>query len=129
MLTATMVSFFDPDVESESYLMVSKPPANMKPGIPLVEQVADQMISTSQTLYKDYQVRAGSRENITVNGSAAIRLIVDHKALQSGKESVQYMYFLETANKVGYLNFQTSRDNFEKMRPIFDSIAFSVHLQ
>ncbi len=129
MLTTNMVSIFDPDAESESYLLLSKPPTNTNAGVPLVEQIANQLTSMYQTQYKDYQVRHGSRENVTINGNAGLRLIADHKALLSGRESVQYMYFLETANKLGYLMFQTSRDNFEKKRPIFDSIANSLQFQ
>jgi tetratricopeptide (TPR) repeat protein len=127
MAGVSIVNFIDPEGESDCYMTMGKQKADKDLKTSLSEAV-DAIISTYQSTYKDFEVRAGSREIISISGATASRFIADHKALMSGQDSVQYMFVIVTADRMCQLQFTTDRDNFERMQPVFDSIANSIEI-
>jgi tetratricopeptide (TPR) repeat protein len=127
MMTAKLVNIIDPEGKSECYLATGQNTGNDDPREAL-PQLVDQMIKMYQSQYKDYEVRPGSRENTTISGTMVTRFIADHKTLIGGQDSVQYVFYFATADGIGQLYFQTDRGNFDRMQPVFDSIAYSVQM-
>jgi tetratricopeptide (TPR) repeat protein len=127
MAGVAMVNLIDPEGESDCYMAMGKQKADKDLRTSLSEAV-DKIISTYQSTYKDFEVRAGSRKIISISGATASRFIADHKALMSGQDAVQYMFAIVTADKMCQLYFTTDRDNFERMQPVFDSIANSIEI-
>ncbi len=134
MLGVKMISLIDPEDLTTCYMSLS--PSSQGGAGAVVEdiqsalpKVVDQVISMYQTQYKEFKERDGSRENVSISGSAALRFIADHKALIGGQDMVTYAYFLATDKIVIQLFFKANREDFERMRPVFDSIASSIQLK
>jgi hypothetical protein len=128
LMGSHLISLLDPEDETLCYMGVTKSTGDqdLSNNFP---KVADQIIRIYQTQFKGYQVRDGSRENIAIAGLPAIRFIADHKALISGRDMVMYTIVTATSNKIAEIYFKTTRENFNKWRPVFDSIANSLQMK
>jgi tetratricopeptide (TPR) repeat protein len=87
---------------------------------------ADQYIEEEQKQYKEFVVRPGSRETITVSGLNGIRHIVDFKKLMTEEDTVRYQFFLASSTRQYIIRFETGKANFDRLRPVFDSIISSL---
>jgi len=127
MAGINLVNIVDPDGKTSCFLLATNPPT----GTASLSDIVEYMIKAGMSQYKDYQVRPGRREDTTTSGIQVIRIIADHKGLIVGEDLVDYQFFFRSTNTsgYGYLMFQTGGNNFEKMRPVFDSIAYSLQIQ
>jgi hypothetical protein len=127
MAGINLVNIVDPDGKTSSFLLAANPPT----GTVSLNDIVEYMIKAGISQYKDYQVRPGGREDTTASGMRLIRIIADHKGLMIGEDLVDYQFFFQSPKGAGYgyLMFQAGRDYFEKMRPVFDSIAYSLQIQ
>ncbi len=125
---ATMLGLIDPEGETDSVLATGATSSD-KDLTKSLSKTVDEMISMYQSQYKEYAVRPGSRETTVISGVTVSRFIADHRALMSGQDAVQYMFFVATADKMCYLNITTDRDTFDRLLPVFDSIAYSIQIQ
>jgi hypothetical protein len=96
------------------------------PGISAPARIVDAQI-TALAKSRTYQVRA--RENISLAGLTGERYVADTSDSTSGEPTVDYVYFLTSQSKVYVFTFQTGRDNFDKMKPAFESILSSLRVQ
>jgi hypothetical protein len=96
---------------------------------PSLFEIADKDIASEQTRYKEFVVRPESRGTTAVSGLNGIRYIADFKELSSEKERVRYQFsFISPAR--GYeIRFETGKENFERLRPDFDSILSSLRVE
>jgi hypothetical protein len=81
----------------------------------------------TQVNNESHQIR--TRENITLAGLTGERYIADGTDTMSGEPIVEYVYTLASQTKTYVFRFQTGRDNFDKMKPAFESILSSLKVQ
>jgi tetratricopeptide (TPR) repeat protein len=129
LMGLTILNLIDPENETTCYLGITKLPEPAKDINANLSRAVDQLSSMYAPQYKDFQIRPGSRLTSTLNGLPMIQFIADHKALISGRDSVMYAFIFGNPNKIGQIYFKTTRDNFEKWRPFFDSIVHSIQLK
>ena len=98
-----------------------------QPSLPLSMQ--EKVLVSIALLGEDSVIQAQGVVVRVENGLTAIRFIADHKALIGGQDMVTYAYFLATDQKMGQVFFKTDRDSFERLRPVFDSIASSIQMK
>jgi hypothetical protein len=79
--------------------------------------------------HKAYQVRPETREAITVAGFAGERYAADTQRSVTGEAIVEFDYCFVTPAKKYVFVFQTNKDNFDKMKPEFESIMSSVGIK
>jgi hypothetical protein len=73
-----------------------------------------------------YAIRGENPETIDISGIPAGRAIADFRDAGSGKEMVEYYVLLFTGTRMVELQMRVEKKSFEEMRPIFDSIAYSL---
>ncbi len=100
-----------------------------KPEDPALAKFVDNWISKHQQLPQTYQVREGTREAATIAGLEAERYIADTRHASTGEAMVEYTYSFVTPAKKYVFVFQTSKDNFDNMKPAFESITASVGIR
>jgi hypothetical protein len=100
-----------------------------EPGATPLDEDVDKSIASEQRQYEEYAVRQGSRDAATVSGLNAIRLIADFKQMMSAKERVRYQFYFRSPTREYRIRFETDKDNFEKLLPVFDSIVSSFSVQ
>jgi len=76
-----------------------------------------------------YQVRPDTREAVTVAGLAGERYTADYNDPTGGEPMVDFTYIAVSSTKRYVIQFQTDKDNFDKMKPVFESIASSLTIQ
>jgi hypothetical protein len=128
LMGSQSITMIDPEDETSCYMGITKL-AVTEDMRTYLSNTANMLNKMYQATYKGYQERDGSRENTTIGGLAAIRYIVDHKALISGRDIVMYTFVTASSNKTAQIYFTTMRENFDKWRPVFDSIASSIQMK
>ncbi len=126
--SSKMTGLIDPEGEANSILAMGTTPLDADPRESL-SKTTDELISMYQSQYKGFEIRPGSRETTEISGTTAFRFIADHKALIGGQDSVVYMFVFATSDKICQLQFTTEQDNFDRMQPVFESIAYSIQIQ
>lgn len=128
LMGTQLINMIDPEDETYCYMGITKLTAteDMSAYLP---KAADTINKIYQTTYKEYQVRNESRENTTIAGLTAMRFIADHKTLLNGRDVVLYMVMIAAPDKIMQIYFTTTRENFDKWRPVFDSIANSIQMK
>jgi hypothetical protein len=92
-------------------------------------KILDNWIERHKGQNQPYEVRPGTREAITVAGFAGERFIADTAQASTGQPSVDFTYSFATPLKKYVLVFQTNKDNFDKMKPAFESIISGVGIR
>jgi tetratricopeptide (TPR) repeat protein len=123
-----VITFIGPEAESDGYLIFVDLKQDGSPATPLEVDVSKH-IASEQRSYQEYTVRPESRGPTTVSGFTAIRFIADFKALMTQQDSVRYMLFFTSPAREFRLRFETGKDNFDRLRPTFDSIISSLRVQ
>jgi hypothetical protein len=85
--------------------------------------------SASTAMDQSYQVRPQTRESAAIAGLTGERYIADTRDNETGEPIVEYAYHLSSQTKNYILAFQTVKDNFDKMKPAFESMASSLKVQ
>jgi hypothetical protein len=88
---------------------------------------------------QNYRVRKDSKASLEIPGAAATRFISDFEIFMRPAKSVPlqiypniqyaYIYYFPAAKRIYRLSLWTRPDNFETMKPVFDTIANSVRIQ
>jgi hypothetical protein len=123
-----LISFFGPEAEAEGAMIFVNRKQN-EPDTTSLDEDADKQIASQQRQYKEFAVRAESRGIITISGFNAVRYIADFKKLMSEKDTVRYQFILMSPTKWYEIRFETGKENFERLRPAYDSIISSLRLQ
>ncbi len=113
--------------ELDSVLLLYSWP--IKPEYDSPAKILDKWTEGRNEQNRPYQVRPESREAVTLAGFAGERLIADTAEAASGTPSVDYTFSFVTTLKRYVLVFQTKKDNFDKMKPAFESIISTVGIK
>jgi hypothetical protein len=127
MGSENLISLFGAEVEGEG-LIIFVNRKQREPDLSLDEE-ADKLIASEQKQYKEFSVRLGSRGPIAISGFNAVRYIADFKQLMTGNDNVRYQFILKSPAREYEIRFETGKDNFDRLRPVFDSIIASLRLQ
>ena len=122
-----MISLFGPEAEAEGALMFAK--RKGEADNTTLDYVADREIEAEQKQYKVFAIRPDSRGPISISGFNAVRYIADFKKLMSEEDTVRYQFILISPTQSYEIRFETGKENFERLRPVFDSIISSLRLQ
>jgi hypothetical protein len=66
---------------------------------------------------------------VTISGIAGEHYIADTKQPSTGEPMVEYTYSFATTAKKYVFVFQTNKDNFDRMKPAFESIMSTVGIR
>ena len=123
-----LISFFGPEAEAEgSMIFMNRKQKEAED--PSLDEMADKDIASEQRRYKEFVVRPESRGTTAVSGLNAIRYIADFKELSSEKERVRYQFSFISPTRGYEIRFETGKENFERLRPAFDSIMSSLRVE
>jgi len=114
-----------PDLNSE----LSVTAYEISPDRPYAGKTPDSISQNINGFEYRYQVRPETRESVTVAGLTGERLIADTRDIPSGEDVVQYTYRLSSSTKAYTFTFSTGKENFNKMRSIFETIVNSLRVQ
>jgi hypothetical protein len=120
-----ILSLAAPELESAMMLITYA----YKPENGPVQKLMDQWIERHQEGGNAYQVRPGSREAALVSGLEGQRCIADTNDPTGGEPLVDYIYLFTSPTKRYVIQFQTDKDNFDKMKPVFESIVSCISAQ
>ena len=113
--------------ELDSVLLLYSWP--IKPEYDSATKILDKWIENHKEQNQAYQVRPETREAVTLAGFAGERFIADSAEATTGAPSVDFTYSFVTSLKRYVLVFQTKKDNFDKMKPAFESIISTVGIK
>jgi hypothetical protein len=123
-------------ISSANYLMILSPELNSELKVTVSPILAEY---SSNPLFlkawaavpamRSYQVRPQTREGVAIAGLTGERCITDMNDRETGEPIVEYTYRLISQTKFYDLAFQTAKDNFDKMKPVFEAIASSLKVQ
>jgi hypothetical protein len=113
--------------EDDSVLVLYSWP--IKPEDDSVTKILDKWIANQKEINPAYQARAGTREAVSLAGFAGERFIADTAEAATGIPSVDLTYSFVTTLKRYVFVFQTKKDNFDKMKPAFESIMSTVGIK
>jgi len=123
----TSVSIGDPEFETASGITLMEY-SSKKDAQLLLSETIDGLITHNHALNKNHIERPGSRENITISGLPAARLIADDKTA-GNKDIVIYYYVVSAGDKAVRAFFRSTKEDFDRFRPVFDSIMESIQLK
>ncbi len=124
MMNENLICMIGPEAEAEGFILfVDREQSRTATSL---NEDADKHIASDQKQYKEFVVRPESREMTAVSGLDAVRFIADFRQLMSEKETVRYEFLFSSPARWYEIRFQTGKGNFEQLRPIFDSIIFSL---
>jgi hypothetical protein len=92
-----------------------------------VAQVLDNWIEDHTAHYQGYT--PGTREAILIAGLPGERFVADTMDGSTGAAMVEYTYAFSSSTKKYVFVFKTGKDNFDKMKPEFESIISSIGIQ
>ena len=125
LASINIVNMLDPEYETNSTVTITQ--RSLTDELIDLSKIIDANHLQYQTLYKEYMVRDGSREDVTVSGMPGIRFIADRKSVIGDRDMTTYtVMFGKVANRIGQAELTTSRENFERFRPTFDAIVNSI---
>jgi len=127
MTKVTMHSFSEPEIKTWSGFTL----AEFLPGEDRhlnLSKAAEEQIEISRIQQGDYRERPGSMEEVTVSGVSGIRYIVDRKSKEVNEDFVVYVFIVAAENKSLRLFFRTTKEDFDKYQPVFDSIVNSIKM-
>ena len=119
-----MLNLAAPELDSAMSLIVYE----YKPEDGSATTLTDKWIARHQE-GATYQVRPDTREAITVAGLAGERYTADYNDPTGGEPLVDFTCIVVSSTKRYVIQFQTDKDNFDKMKPVFESIASSLTIQ
>jgi len=124
------VSISDPMFETSSNFTIIEYPSRQD-AQSLISQTVDDLIemNSGTSRYKYYLVRPGSMEDITVSGFPGARFIVDRASDQGISDIVSYTSIIATEDKAVRIYFRTKKEDFDRFKPVFDSIIESIKLK
>jgi len=121
-----LINFDAPEIEAScGFTLVEYP----------LEEDTDLNLSKNVDFILDFnkarglQERSGSRAEITVSGVPGVRFIMDGKSSVRDEDMVLYTYVLKAGNKTLRAYFRSAKEDFDRFRPVFDSIVESVQLK
>jgi len=94
-----------------------------------VSKNADENIAMNKIIFGDYRERPGSRQNITISGISGIRNIIDRKSSKEDRDLIVYTFRVAYGNKTFTAYLRTAKEDFDRFRPVFDSIIGSIQLK
>ncbi len=124
--SAKVLKVIGPEIEANGQLNFTNLP-NSWPTGEWLRQEAASYIAKMQDWYQTFTVRPENSVVSTVSGTAAIRYTVDF--MFRGSNRVQYIFYFATPARRYILKFETAKEEFERLRPVFDSIASSLRAQ
>ncbi len=123
---------------SSDYLALSAPELNSSLNVSVSEYNKLEIMSIAQMIDKNIfitnaagleKVRPQTRESVAIAGLTGERYIADASDFESGESIVVYKYCLFSSTRQYQFTFQTTKDNFDKMKPVFESILSSLRIQ
>ena len=119
----TGIRFTDPEFDtSNDFTLIEYPSA--KDAQLLLNETVDGLIAFNQEMHKTYHEIPGSREDITISGFPGIRFIA-----QFNPGYVSYSFVVAAGDKSVRCFFRTRNENFDRFKPVFDSIIESIKLK
>jgi len=100
-----------------------------KPEDGTVSKIVDRWIESHMQQNRSYQVRPGTREQVTVGGFTGECFVADASHVTTGDAVVEYTHSFVTNEKRYIFVFQTNKDSFDIMMPEYDSIMSSLTVQ
>jgi tetratricopeptide (TPR) repeat protein len=100
-----------------------------KPEDEIVTRILDKWIERHKEQTPAYQVRPETREAVTIAGFDGECYVADTKNPSTGEPTVDFNYSFTTPLKKYVFVFQTNKDNFDKMKPAFESIMSTVGIK
>jgi len=129
------INFVDAEYETSCDIKITEYPSGKDEHLKLSENT-DEKIAVNQSRFSDYQERPGSREDITISGLPGFRNIIDrkHSSRVAGyratdSDLVLYVFRAAYGNKTFTAYFRSAKEDFDRFRPVFDSIVESVQLK
>jgi len=123
----TSMDIGDPEFETGSSISLMEY-SSMKDTQLLLSETIDGLLNYNMSEYPGTLLRPGSRENITVAGFPGIRLITDRKRTDDN-EIVVYYYVISAGDKAVRAFFRSKKENFDRFKPMFDSIIESIQFK
>ena len=121
----SFISFSDPEFETYSNITFVEYASGKDAQLLLSENV-DWLLGINPSGF-NFLLRPGSMENITVSGLPGARFIFDRKP-DVGND-IQYNFVVSTGDNVARVYLRTHKDNFDRVKPVFDSIIESIRLR
>jgi hypothetical protein len=87
-------------------------------------ETVEGLIAYNQRFYAYYHEKPGSRENITISGFPGIRFIA-----QFNRGYVSYSFFIAAGDKSVRGFLRARNEDFDRFKPVFDSIIESIKLK
>jgi hypothetical protein len=135
-LLAPHLWYLSTDVPSRLYLSLSAP--ELKSSLNVMTIPNNTTAETFATPFGNAKITlmppSGSaapqnRESVAIAGLIGERYIVNTTDSTSGESIVNCIYSLTGPSRKYYFSFQTDKDNFDKMKPEFESIMSSIRIQ
>ena len=118
---------YDPEGESSCQVTISEyKPGFFNPEKPIVTDMFDYWTKYSESYYKVFRVRPGSRKITTESDRTIGRAIADYNDLISGEKLVFYYNVIAQDGRSFAFRFIVDPDSFERLKPQFDSIMESL---
>ncbi len=121
--TRGMVRFLDPDSTAISAVEIDRCPS----GCPTLTGTAERELQGARERFDGYEMRPGSWSSGTIDSRPAISFVGDYK--RDGKPWVQYRIYTLTDDKRFEFIFRAPADQFEALRPDFESVAASLRAE
>ena len=121
------MNFLDPEYKTSCDFQLTEYTSG---DVPLdVSKNADENIAANRNRFGDYRERPGSRKNIKISGVSGIRYIIDRKSSMEDRDLIVYTFRIAYGNRTFTAFFRTTKDDFDRFRPMFDSIIESIRLK
>ena len=121
-----LINFDDPEIEISCGFTLVEYPLAEDTNLNLSKNV-DYILGINKV--RGLQERSGSRAEITVSGVPGVRFIMDGKSSVRNEDMVLYTYVLKAGKKTLRAYFRSAKEDFDRFRPVFDSIIESVQLK
>jgi hypothetical protein len=124
-------------ISQANYLMLLAPELNSELKVTVSQTIAEyssnpqfsKALAAAASMNQSYQVWPQTRESVAIAGLTGERCIADTRDSETGEPIVEYTYKLTSQTKNYILAFQTVKDNFNKMKAAFESMASSLKVQ
>ena len=120
------IYFSDSEFETSNSITLIKYPS-VKDAQLLLAETVDGLIAFNQTIYRDYLVKTENRVDITVSGFPGIRFIAERK--DGNIDIIVYSFVVAAGDKSIRVTFRARNEDFDRYKPVFDSIIESIKLK